>query len=124
MARTSTLRLARNHTRSRTVLLLAMLVLTQAQPVAAEPREELVSFSCALAIGAAFKELDKLSENLVTREAISEIDDRNGQFVCIHVNPREIQVRLQSTEMTGADNRLVFAVDASTYVVRKTYFGR
>ena len=124
MARPSTLRVARNHTRSRTALMLAMLILTQPLPASAEPQEELVSFSCALAIGAAFKELDKLSENLVTKEAISEIDDRNGEFVCIHVNPREIQVRLQSTEMTGADNRLVFAVDASTYVVRKTYFGR
>jgi hypothetical protein len=106
------------------MLLLALLVLTPPNPAIAEPPDELVSFKCALAIGAVFKELEKLSENPVTKEAVGKIDDANGEFVCIYVNPGEIQVRLQSTEMTLADNRLVFALDAVTYVVLKTYFGR
>ena len=106
------------------VILLALLALAQPNPAAAAPPEELVSFKCALAIGAVFKELEKLSENLVTKEAIGDIDDQNGEFVCIYINPKEIQVRLQSTDLTTADNRLVFSLDASTYVVLKTYFGR
>ena len=36
----------------------------------------------------------------------------------------EIQVRMQSTEMSGNDNRLVFSLDAKTYKVRKTFYGR
>jgi hypothetical protein len=60
----------------------------------------------------------------VTKEAVGKIDDQSGEFVCIYISPREIQVRLQSTDMTLADNRLVFALDAVTYVVLKTYFGR
>jgi hypothetical protein len=105
-------------------LLLASLALSSPGPVTAAPPSELVSFKCALAIGAVFKELETLSENLVTKEAIDKINDRNGEFVCIYINPREIQVRLQSTDLTDADNRLVFALDAATYVVLKTYFGR
>jgi len=106
------------------MLLLALLALAAPNSAVAAPPEELVSFKCALAIGAVFKELEKLSENPVSKEAIGNIDDQNGQFVCIYINPREIQVRLQSTDLTAADNRLVFSLDAATYVVRKTYFGR
>ena len=90
---------------------------------AASPEEEIVSFRCALAIKAAFAELEKLSENPVTKEAIGNIDDQNGQLVCTEINPGEIQVRLQSTDVTNVDARLVFVLDAATYVVRKTYFG-
>jgi hypothetical protein len=105
--------------------LLLMLSLAMLKPAAAAaPPEEVVSFKCALAIKAVFAELEKLLENPITKEAIGNIDDQNGQFVCIEINPGEIQVRLQSTDLTSADNRLVFALDAATYVVRKTYFGR
>ena len=107
-----------------TILLLVLLALALPNPAAAAPPEELVSYKCALAIGAVFTELEKLSENLVTKEALGDIDDHNGEFVCIYINPKEIQVRLQSTDLTAADNRLVFSVDAVTYVVLKTYFGR
>ena len=106
------------------ILLLALLALALPSPATAAPPDEVVSFKCALAIGAVFKELEKLSENLVTKEAIGDIDDQNGEFVCIYINPKEIQVRLQSTDLTAADNRLVFSLDAATYVVLKTYFGR
>jgi hypothetical protein len=103
---------------------MALLVLVPPKLATAAPPEELVTFRCALAIDAVLKELENLSENLVAREAINKIDDVNGEFVCIYINPKEIQVRLQSTDLTDADNRLVFALDASTYVVLKTYFGR
>jgi len=105
------------------LLLLVMLAFTLPSPAAAPPPEELVTFKCALAIGAVFRELEKLSGNPVAMEAIGNIDDVNGEFVCIYINPKEIQVRLQSTDLTAADNRLVFSLDAATYVVLKTYFG-
>ncbi len=105
--------------------LLLMLALPMPNPAAAAaPPEEVASFKCALAIKAVFAELEKLSENPITKEAIGNINDQNGQFSCIEINPGEIQVRLQSTDLTSPDNRLVFALDATTYVVRKTFFGR
>jgi hypothetical protein len=86
--------------------------------------EELVSFKCARAIDAALAELDEQSENLVIKEALSTIDDVNGQLVCIPMSAKEIQVRLQSTDMAFSDNRLVFSIDAKTYTVLKTFYGR
>ena len=86
--------------------------------------EELVSFSCALAIDAALAELDEQANNLVIQQALSVIDDVNGQIVCIPISADEIQVRLQSTEMKHSDNRLVFSIDARTYSVLKTFYGR
>jgi hypothetical protein len=69
-------------------------------------------------------ELDSNSNNLVIQQALQHIDDVNGQLVCIPMSADEIQVRMQSTEMTGNDNRLVFSLDAKTYKVRKTFYGR
>jgi Mlc titration factor MtfA (ptsG expression regulator) len=109
--------------RNRTVaLLLGTLLLSTAGANASG--EELVSFSCALAIDAVLKKLDEQPQNLVIQQALAEIDDRNGQFVCIPINANELQVRLQSTDMSDADNRLVFLLDAKTYSVRKTFYGR
>ena len=93
-------------------------------PLASQSGEELVSFRCALAIDAVLAELDSNSENLVIQQELNRIDDANGQFVCIPMSAAEIQVRLQSTYMTGNDNRLVFSLDAKTYAVRKTFYGR
>lgn len=86
--------------------------------------EELVSFRCALAIDTALAELDEQSGNPVIQQALSTIDDVNGQLVCIEVSSKEIQVRLQSTDMKDSDNRLVFSIDARTYSVLKTFYGR
>jgi hypothetical protein len=94
------------------------------QPLSAQSGTELVSFRCAQAIGAVLTELDFNSENLVIQQELNRIDDLNGQFVCIPIDADEIQVRLQSTDMTGNDNRLVFSLDAKTYRVRKTFYGR
>ena len=94
------------------------------KPVTAESAAELVSFRCALAIDAVLTELDSNSENLVIQQALSNIDDINGQLVCIPMSADEIQVRLQSTDMSSAENRLVFSLDAKTYTVNKTFYGR
>jgi hypothetical protein len=92
---------------------------------AAEPREvEQVSFRCALAIDAVLARLDEQIENLVVKQALDRITEQNGQLVCISISADEIQVRLQASDMTAADNRLVFSLDAKTYKVLKTYYGR
>ena len=91
---------------------------------AAELEEEVVSFSCALAIDAALAELDEDAHNLVIQHALSTINEENGQLVCIVMSASEIQVRLQSTDMKASDNRLVISINARTYKVRKTYYGR
>jgi len=94
------------------------------QPLAAQSGPEVVSFRCALAIDAVLAELDSNSANLVIQQALQHIDDVNGQLVCIPMSVDEIQVRMQSTEMSGNDNRLVFSLDAKSYKVRKTFYGR
>ena len=91
---------------------------------AAEPREEIVSFSCALAIDAALAELDEQMGNPVIKQALSTINDENGQLVCIVMSANEIQVRLQSTDMKASDNRLVLSINAKTYKVQKKFYGR
>lgn len=101
-----------------------LLALVLPNPASALPAEELVSFRCALAIDAVLAELDENSQNIVIQQALGNIDDVNGQLVCIPISADEIQVRLQSTEMSDADNRLVISLDAKTYAVRKIFYGR
>jgi hypothetical protein len=90
----------------------------------AETTEEVVSFRCSLAIDAVFAEMDKQAENLVTQEALSQINEKNGEFVCIQTDDSKMFVRLQSKEMKATDNRLVFTIDVKTYRVLKTFYGR
>jgi len=106
------------------ILLAIALSLSSPHLIAAEPTEEVVSFKCSLAIDAAFRAMDKQTDNKVTQEALSKIDDSNGEFVCIYAGEKKIFVRLQSTDMGPLDNKLLFTVDARTYAVVKTQFGR
>ena len=92
--------------------------------IAAQGDEEVVSFRCALAIDAVLARLDEQVENLVIQQALERINENIGELVCIFISRDEVQVRLQATDMTAADNRLVFVLDAKTYTVRKTYYGR
>ena len=90
----------------------------------AESSEEVVSFRCSLAIDAVIAEMDKQAENLVTQEALSQINDKNGEFVCIQTDDSKMFVRLQSKDMKATDNKLVFTIDVNTYRVLKTFYGR
>ena len=92
-------------------------------PKAAEPVQETVSFSCGLAIDAVIAEMDSQATNPVTQEALDNIDENTGQFVCIQTDRSTIYVRLQSVDMQPTDNKLVFTVDAGRYLVLKTYYG-
>jgi hypothetical protein len=82
----------------------------------AETTEEVVSFRCSLAIDAVFAE--------ITQEALSQINEKNGEFVCIQTDDSKMFVRLQSKDMKAMDNRLVFTIDVNTYRVLKTFYGR
>ncbi len=105
---------------------LLALILGIANPslLQAETSEEVVSFRCGLAIDAVIAEIDKQATNLVTQEALSLINEKNGEFVCIQTDDSKMFVRLQSKEMKATDNRLVFTIDVQTYRVLKTFYGR
>ena len=106
-------------------LIALLLTIMLPQPALAQnDEEEVVSFSCALAIDAVLAKLDEQTDNVVVQQALEQINDDTGQLVCIPISQNEIQVRLQSTDMTPADNRLVFSLDANSYSVRKTFYGR
>lgn len=90
----------------------------------AESSGEVVSFRCGLAIDAVIAEMDKQAGNLVTQEALSAVNEQNGEFVCIEADDSKMFVRLQSKEMKATDNRLVFTIDVRTYRVLKTFYGR
>ncbi len=90
----------------------------------AESIEEVVSFRCSLAIDAVIAEMDKQAGNPVTQEALSQINEKNGEFVCIQTDDSKMFVRLQSKQMGPTDNKLVFSIDARTYTVLKTFYGR
>ena len=102
------------------------IILAMASPMlhSAESAEEVVSFRCGLAIDAAIAEMDRQSGNLVTQEALSKINDENGEFVCVQTEQSKLFVRLQSKEMSATESRLIFTVDPRTYRVTKTYYGR
>lgn len=101
-----------------------ILAIAASSLLAAESVEEVVSFRCGLAIDAVIAEMDKQSGNPVTQEALSKIDDKNGEFVCIQTEESKLLVRLQYKGMLATDNRLLFTVDPRTYRVLKTYYGR
>ena len=90
----------------------------------ADSSGEVVSFRCGLAIDAVIAEMDKQAGNLVTQEALSAINEKNGEFVCIQKDDSKMFVRLQSKQMKATDNRLVFTIDVRTYRVLKTFYGR
>ncbi len=58
------------------------------------------------------------------REALSKIDENNGEFVCLEMGDGKIYVKLQSTEMSANDNKLVFTINALSYEIEKTIYGR
>ena len=103
--------------------IIATALACHASLAAAESAQEVVSFKCGLAIDAVIAEMDSQAGNPVTQEALSKIDENNGEFVCIQSDASTIFVRLQSTQMHAADNKLVFTVDTNRYRVLKTFYG-
>ena len=85
---------------------------------------EVVSMKCSLAIEAAIQEMNRQSSNPVVQEALANIDEDDGQFICIRPNNSQIFVRLEAKGMAAEDNKLMFTINAKTYEVERTLYGR
>lgn len=86
--------------------------------------EQIISLNCGYAIAAVIGEMGTQTSNQVMQEALSLINEDNGQFVCLQPADGKIYVRLQSTEMTTNDNKLVFTVNPLSYEIERTIYGR
>ena len=84
---------------------------------------QVISLQCGYAIATVIGEMGTTS-NKIMQEALSEIDDNNGEFVCLQAGNGKIYVRLRSTEMSANDNKLVFTIDTLSYEIEKTTYGR
>jgi len=84
---------------------------------------QVISLKCSYAIATVIGEMGTTS-NKVMQEALTEINDDNGEFVCLQPGNGKIYVRLQSTEMSANDNKLVFTINTRSYEIEKTTYGR
>lgn len=84
---------------------------------------QVISLKCSYAIATVIGEMGTTS-NKVMQEALTEINDDNGEFICLQPGNGKIYVRLQSTEMSANDNKLVFTINTRSYEIEKTTYGR
>ena len=106
------------------LLLVINLVFLSPAVTAATATAQVISLKCSYAIAAVIGEMGTQTDNKVMREALSLIDENNGEFVCLQPGDGKIYVRLQSTEMTPNDNKLVFTIDTLNYEIERTIYGR
>ena len=106
------------------LLLVINLVFIPPAVTAATSTTQVISLKCSYAIAAVIGEMGTLTGNKVMQEALSLIDEDNGEFVCLQPGDGKIYVRLQSTEMTANDNKLVFTINMLSYEIEKTIYGR
>jgi hypothetical protein len=84
---------------------------------------QVISLKCSYAIAAVIGEMGTTT-NKIMQEALREIDENNGQFVCLQPDNGKIFVRLQSTDMSANDNKLMFTINTRSYEIEKTIYGR
>ena len=106
------------------LLLVINLVFIPPAVTAATATTQVISLKCSYAIAAVIGEMGTLTGNKVMQEALSLIDENNGEFVCLQPGEGKIYIRLQSTEMTTNDNKLVFTVNTLSYEIERTIYGR
>ena len=106
------------------LLLFISLVLASPVSVAAATTTQIVSLKCGYAIAAVIGEMGTQTKNKVLQEALSLIDENNGEFACLQPEDGKIYVGLQSTEMGINDNRLLFTINPLSYEIEKTIYGR
>lgn len=106
------------------LLLVISLVFISPAVTAATSAAQVVSLKCSYAIAAVIGEMGSQTANKVMHEALSLIDENNGEFVCLQPGDGKIYIRLQSTEMTTHDNKLVFTVNTLSYEIERTIYGR
>ena len=106
------------------LLLVISLIFISPVAVAATTTAQIISLKCSYAIAAVIGEMATQTSNKVMQEALSLIDENNGEFVCLQPADGKIYVGIQSTEMTISDNRLQFTIDPLSYEIEKTIYGR
>jgi len=106
------------------LLLVINLVFLSPAVTAATATAQVISLKCSYAIAAVIGEMGTQTDNKVMREALSLIDENNGEFVCLQPGDGKIYVRLQSMEMTANDNKLVFTINTLNYEIERTIYGR
>ncbi len=106
------------------LLLLANLVFISPVVTAATSTGQVVSLKCGYAIAAVIGEIGTQTSNKVMQEALGKVNENNGEFVCLQPGNGKIYVRLQSTEMSANDNKLVFTINTLNYEIERTIYGR
>jgi hypothetical protein len=106
------------------LLLVINLVFIPPAVTAATSTTQIISLKCSYAIAAVIGEMGTLTGNKVMQEALSLIDEDNGEFVCLQQGDGKIYIGLQSTEMATNGNRLMFTVNSLSYEIERTIYGR
>jgi hypothetical protein len=106
------------------LLLVINLVFISPIIIAATPTEQTISLKCSYAIAAVIGEMGTETTNLIMQDALSQINENNGEFLCRDQGDGKIYVRLQSTEMSANDNKLVFTINTLNYEIERTIYGR
>lgn len=106
------------------MLLVINLLFISSAVTAATSTPQVISLKCSYAIAAVIGEIGTQTGNKVMQEALSLIDENNGEFVCLQPGDGKIFVGLQSTEMSINDNRLMFTINSLSYEIERTIYGR
>jgi len=106
------------------LLLVINLLFISPAVTAATSTPQVISLKCSYAIAAVIGEIGTQTGNKVMQEALSLIDEDNGEFVCLQPGDGKIFVGLQSTEMNINDNRLMFTINSLSYEIERTIYGR
>ena len=106
------------------LLLVVTLVFISPFVAAATPATQAITLKCGYAIAAVIGEIGSQTSNKVMQEALSLIDENNGEFVCLQAENGKIYVGLQSTEMALTDNRLQFTINPLSYDIEKAIYSR
>ena len=106
------------------LLLVISLIFISPAVTSAISSAQVISLNCGYAIAAAIGEMGMQTSNKVMQEALSLIDENNGEFVCLQPGDGKIYVRLQSTEMTASDFKLTFTINTLSYEVERTIYAR
>lgn len=106
------------------MLLVINLLFISPAVTAATSTPQVISLKCSYAIAAVIGEIGTQTGNKVMQEALSLIDENNGEFVCLQPGDGKIFVGLQSTEMSINDNRLMFTINSLNYEIERTIYGR
>ena len=105
-------------------LLVINLVFVSPVVTGATSTEQIISLKCSYAIAAVIGKMGTETTNLIMQDALSKINENNGEFLCRDPGKGKIYIRLQSTEMSDSDNKLVFTINTLNYEIERTIYSR